>query len=103
MYPSVFSTSAIRHFSLVAGISTTGRSMRLALRKRVSISATGSVIMAVFLSPTRFLNAWNQAAAGHVAEANPANTELAIDGTGPAAQAAAHANANSVAGPQLLF
>ncbi len=36
-------------FSLVAGISTNGRSMPLALRMRVSMSAIGSVIMGVVL------------------------------------------------------
>src|SRR5437764_15109733 len=47
MNPSSRSTLASATFSLVAGISTNGRSMVLALRMRVSMSAIGSVIMAV--------------------------------------------------------
>src|SRR5262249_42466910 len=38
--------------------------------------------------PTGFLDAWNEAAAGQVPEADPANAELAINGTGTAAELA---------------
>jgi len=59
--------------------------------------------MAVFLSPTRFLDARDQAATGHIAKTNPANAKLAIDSTSPAAQSAAHANANAIARPQFFL
>src|SRR4051794_30717744 len=103
MKPSSLSTWAMRCFSWVPGMSTTGRSMRLALRMRVSMSAIGSVIMAFVLSPARFLDARNQPAAGHVAEADAADAELAIHGAGPAAQAAAQADADLVARPELVL
>src|SRR5947209_17649014 len=93
----------MRDLSLVAGMSTMGRSMRLALRSRVSMSAIGSVIMAVVLSPARFLDAWDQSVAGHVAETNAAHAELAVDRPRPAAQAAPQPNADLVARPQLLL
>src|SRR4051812_11723678 len=106
-------------------MSTTGRSIRTALRIRVSMSAIGSVIMARSIpstaagnapepsrngrgsrgvgtagspsslrsvnlpfgpsrrpaSPARLLHARDQALAGQVAEADPADAELAIHGT----------------------
>src|SRR5262249_48367761 len=93
----------MRHFSLVAGISTTGRSMRLALRSRVSMSAIGSVIIAGILSPAGLLDARDQAVAGHAAEADPADAELAVHGPRPPAQSAAEADADLVAGPELLL
>src|SRR5260221_13594191 len=107
-------------FCLVADISTAGRSMLLALRMRVSMSAIGSVIMAnqvlnsqlsgppegpeqgtAFELPTGFANAGNQPVAGHVAEANPANAELAVNGPRPAAQLAAHLDADLLARQHL--
>src|SRR5262249_41944041 len=54
-------------------------------------------------SPACFLDARNEAVAGHAAEANAANAELAIYGPWPAAQPAAQANADAVARPQLRF
>src|ERR1700675_868127 len=96
MKPSSLRTCATAALSLVAGMSTAGRSMRLALRMRVSMSANGSVIMVVS-SPARFLDAGNQAVARHVAEADAANAEFAIDGARPAAQLAAQANADALA------
>src|SRR5947209_5051257 len=74
---------------------------RLALRMRVSMSATGSVIMMDSPSPARLLDAGDQPVGGQVPEANPADAELAVDGAGPAAQPAAHADADAVARPQL--
>src|SRR5207302_9799922 len=103
MKPSSLSTWAMRCFIWVPGMSTTGRSMRLALRMRVSMSAIGSVIMALILSPTRFLDAGDQPVAGHVAEADAADAELAIHGAGPAAQPAAHTDADLVARAQLVL
>src|SRR5262245_45040049 len=89
-------------FSRVIGMSTTGRSMRLALRMRVSMSETGSVIM-VASSPARFFHARDQPVAGHVTEANPADAKLAIDGAGTPAQSATQPNANLVARPQFYL
>src|SRR5258708_35913123 len=77
-------------------MSTTWRSMRLALRMRVSMSAMGSVIMARFLSPARFLDAGNQSIGRHVAETDPADAELAVDRPRPAAQLAAKPHANAL-------
>src|SRR5205085_1429336 len=81
------------------GISTAGRSMRLALRMRVSMSAIGSVIMAwvPFRSPARLAHAGDQAAAGHVPETDAADAELAVDGPRPPAQLAAQADADLLA------
>src|SRR4051812_32372013 len=105
--------------SLVADISTAGRSMLLALRMRVSMSAMGSVIMGKFLrvsgprypaaaprrpepralsmSPAGLADAGDEAVAGHVAEADPADAELAVHGPRPAAQLAAHLDADLLA------
>src|SRR6516225_5910845 len=102
MKPSSLRTWAICALTLVAGISTTGNSTRLALRIRVSMSAIGSVIMARGLPlPAGFLDAGDEAVGGQVAEANPADAELAEDGPGPAAQPATQADADLVARPQL--
>src|SRR5581483_3630121 len=118
MKPSSLSTWAMRCLSLVDGMSTAGDSMRFALRIRVSMSAMGSVSMMgnsctePFLAevstrrhgylPARFLDAGDQALQGHVPEANAAHAELAVDGARPAAQPAAHADADPVARPELL-
>src|SRR5262245_7087388 len=75
-------------------MSTAGRSMREALRMRVNMSATGSVIMVASPSPARLDDTGDQSAAGHVAEADPADPKLAIHRPRPAAQLAAQANAN---------
>src|SRR5260370_37495864 len=110
----------ILRFCLVADISTAGRSMLLALRMRVSMSAIGSVIMAnqvlnsklsgppegseqgtAFELPTGFAHAGNQPVAGHIAEANPADAELAIHGPRPAPQLAAHLDADFLARQHL--
>src|SRR5262249_49563567 len=100
MKPSSLSTWAIWPLTLVAGISTTGNSTRLALRIRVSMSAIGSVIMARGLPlPAGFLDAGDQAVGGQVAEANAADAELADQGTGPATQPAPQADADFVARP----
>src|SRR5882762_8480361 len=105
MKPSSLSTWAMRVFVCVEGISTAGNSVRLALRTRVNMSAIGSVIMVgnPLCSPARLLDARNQPLVGHVAKADSADAELAIDRAGPAAQAAAQANLDPVARPQLLF
>src|SRR5271166_2697912 len=97
MNPSSLSTWATLAFNLVAGMSTAGRSIREAFRMRVSMSATGSVIMVAFPSPACSLDARNQSVAGQIAEADPANAKLAIHRPRPAAQLAAHADLDSLA------
>src|SRR5437868_5848594 len=53
--------------------------------------------------PTRLPHSRNQSLVGHVAETNAADAELAIDRAGPAAQPAAHTNADALARGQLLL
>src|ERR1700722_15975043 len=101
MNPSSLSTWATFIFKRVAGMSTAGRSMRLALRIRVNISANGSVIMVGSPSPARLRHAGNQPVAGHVAETDPADTKLAIHCPRPATQLAAQANADLLARQHL--
>src|SRR2546421_8165790 len=103
MKPSSLSTWATRALSLVAGMSTAGRSMRLALRMRVSMSARESVIMVGSPSPAGLGHARDQSVAGHVAETDAADAELAVDGPRPAAQAAAQADADPLARQQLVL
>src|SRR5262245_27559656 len=100
MKPSSLSTWATAALSLVAGMSTNWRSIRLALRMRVSRSARGSVIMVV-PSPARLLHAGDQPVAGQVAEADPADAELAVDRPGPAAQPTAQPDADALAREDL--
>src|SRR5262249_27173754 len=102
MKPSSLSTPATLALRREAGMSTAGRSMRLALRMRVSMSAKASVIIGAASSPARLLDPGDQAVARHVGETDPANPELAVDGAGPAAQPAAQADADLVARPHLL-
>src|SRR5512135_3507440 len=116
MYPSSFRTCAIPRRRFDEGISTRGRSIRTALRIRVSRSAGGgrrrggivggggvrrtevSVPRRLGASrdphedrslPTGLLDARDQAAAGQVPEADPADAEFAIDGAGASAELAA--------------
>src|SRR5262245_30797566 len=97
MKPSSLSTWAMAFLIFVVGMSTTGRSMRLALRMRVSMSASGSVIMVGTPSPARLLHAGDQPVAGHVAEADPADAELAVNRPRSPAQPAAQPNADALA------
>src|SRR5262249_41748037 len=97
MNPSSLSTWATARFSRVVGMSTAGRSMLLAVRIRVSMSAMGSVIMVGTSSPAGLLDAGDQPVAGHVAEADTANPELAVDRPRPAAQPAAEPDLDALA------
>src|SRR5947209_5750703 len=99
--PSSLSTWAMRVLSLVEGMSTAARSMRAALRMRVSMSAIGSVIMVASPSPTRLLDARDQAVAGQVAEADAADAELPVHRPRPAAHLAAQADADLLARQHL--
>src|SRR5581483_9321713 len=98
MKPSLLSTWAICTFTPEQGMSTAGASTRLPLRSRVSMSEMGSVIMVAITpvagqdrnpglqrSPARFLDAGDEPVARHIAEANAADAELAIEGASPAA------------------
>src|SRR6185437_10844310 len=97
MKPSSLSTWATAILILLAGMSTAGLSMRLALRMRVSMSARESVIMLIAPSPASLLDARNQAIAGHVTKTNATDAEFAIHRARPAAQFAAQPNPNALA------
>src|SRR5436190_2158011 len=96
MKPSSLSTWARLIFRRVAGMSTNCRSMRLALRMRVSMSARGSVIMVGCPSPAGLHDAGDQSIAGHVAEADAADAELPVHGPRPAAQPATQPDADDL-------
>src|SRR5689334_4182003 len=101
MNPSSLSTRATRCLNLVDGISTNCRSMRVAFRMRVSMSARESVIMSAYPSPAGFLNARDEPITGHVAETDAADAELAVHRPRPPAQPAPQPNADLVARPHL--
>src|SRR6516162_4425180 len=103
MKPSSLSTSATLILRRDAGMSTAGRSMRLALRMRVSMSANESVIMLLLSSPAGLLDTRNQAIAGHVAKTDAADAELAVHGPRPAAQLAAQTHPNALARRHFHF
>src|ERR1700712_324912 len=112
MYPSCLRISATPCFSLLYGIVTESWYAWLALRRRVSMSAIGSVIVMALsaLSPLRFRtrisgrpvaivcswglpgalgDARQLAGVCHLPQADPAQAELAVDGLGPTAALAA--------------
>src|SRR5438105_11408610 len=99
---------AISTFSFELGISARSCSALLALRMRVSMSATGSVSMFSLL-PRALRHAGDHALVGELPEADPAETELAEHGTrAPAAVAAgvvAHLELRGAGGlhPQRLL
>src|SRR5215204_342773 len=86
---------AISAFSPDAGISTSSWAAWMPLRIRVRKSAIGSVID--MRSPARLRHAGDVAVVGHLAQADPAQAELAVDGAGPATTAAARV------GPRLVL
>src|SRR4051795_10189304 len=86
---------AISCLSLDEGISTVSWEAMIPLRIRVRKSAMGSVID--MPSPARLRHAGDVAVVGELAQADPADAELAIDGAGPAALAAARV------GPRLVL
>src|SRR6476659_115649 len=122
MYPSCLRISATPCLSLLYGIDTESWYAWLALRRRVSMSAIGSVIVMAFsaLSPLRFHtrvsggpvaivvcggglpgalgHAGELAAVGHLPQADPAQAELAVDGLRPATALAAGVAADSELG-----
>src|SRR5262245_42758849 len=91
MKPSRFRTSAIPSLSRENGMSTVRRRIELALRTRVSMSATGSVSISSppACLPRRLLDAGDLAPVRQVPEADAAHLELAEVGPRAAAEAAA--------------
>src|SRR6059058_672380 len=79
---------AISSFSFDDGISTRSCSALLALRMRVSMSATGSVSIC-FLLPGALRHAGDHALVGELTQADPAEPELLEHGARPAALVAA--------------
>src|SRR6476620_4190087 len=121
MYPSCWRISATPCLSLLYGMETASWYAWLALRRRVSMSAIGSVIV---MAARRFLHrgfapasqvrpaaivGWSKssgsprglghagqlAAVRHLPQADAAQAELAVDGLGPAAPLAAGVTAHS--------
>src|SRR5215211_5399232 len=86
---------AISRLSFEDGISTVSCAAMIPLRIRVRKSAMGSVIDMVL--PARLRHAGDVAVVGHLAQADPAEAELAVDGAGPATTAAARV------GPRLVL
>src|SRR3954471_8080953 len=82
-------------FSREDGISTVSWAAWMPLRIRVRKSAMGSVID--MRLPARLRHAGDVAVVGKLAQADPAEAELAIDGARPAALAAARV------GPRLVL
>src|SRR5581483_9845342 len=78
---------AISFFSRELGISVVSCIALLALRIRVSMSATGSV--SICSSPARLRHARDDALVGEVAQADPAEAELLVHGARPTAAVAA--------------
>src|SRR5258708_4136282 len=78
--PSARSTCAMAAFPLVDGMSTTARSIRFALRIRVSMSAIGSVIMGLS-SPARLLHTGNQTIAGQITGTDTTYSKLPVNRT----------------------
>src|SRR4051812_17394687 len=99
---------AIWTFNFEAGISATSCSALLALRMRVSMSATGSVSISLLL-PGALGHARDDALIGELPQADPAEPELAEHGArAPAAVAAgvvAHLELRGAGGlhPQRLL
>src|SRR5579875_162329 len=88
MYPSSLSRRAISTFIFELGIVTRSCSALLALRMRVSMSAIGSVSTAPPL-PARLRHAGDRTLVRQLAQADPAEAELAKHRARPAAPVAA--------------
>src|SRR5580704_12880412 len=83
MKPSFSRMEARDSFSFEPGIFTVSNMAELALRRRVSMSAMGSVIVMAGL-PACLRHAGNLAGMHHDAQADTAQAELAVDGLRPA-------------------
>src|SRR5918911_4668133 len=97
MYPCSRRIRAISILSLLAGISTVSCDAWMALRTRVRKSATGSVIDMRRL-PAALGHPGDVAVVRELAQADPAQAELAVDGARAAATAAARVLAGLVLG-----
>src|SRR5215207_8160987 len=75
------------------GISTVSWAAMIPLRMRVRKSAMGSVMLMPVPLPARLGHAGDVALVGHLAQADPAQAELAVHGTWAAALAAARIRA----------
>src|SRR6185503_1290632 len=96
---------AISILSLLAGMSTVSCDAWMALRTRVRKSATGSVMDMRFerlLLPAALRHARHVAVVRELAQADPAQAELAVDGTRAATAAAAGVLAGLVLGGACL-
>src|SRR6188508_293886 len=93
---------AISSFMREVGIDADSCSARFALRMRVSMSAMGSV-STVCLLPARLRHSGHGALVCELAQADPADAELAVDRTRPAAPVAAAVRAHLVLGLALLL
>src|SRR5213080_1954134 len=80
---------AISTFSLEVGISALSCSALLALRMRVSMSATGSVSTVLFLLPGALGHAGDDAVVGELPQTDTTEPELLEDGTRATAAVAA--------------
>src|SRR6266566_5352575 len=86
MNPSIFKISAMCFFNWLAGTSVRSWRASAALRMRVSMSETGSVIMS---SPARLDYAWNLALESEHPKANATELEVAVVATRAPADLAA--------------
>src|SRR5271154_5091698 len=87
---------AISSFSFEEGSSTRSCSALLALRMRVSMSATGSVIIGGRLLPRALRHAGDDALVGELPQADAAKAELLVHGARPPALVAARVVAHLV-------
>src|SRR6516162_6856172 len=95
MKPSRSRIAASEALSLEPGMVTVSNCALFALRRRVSMSAIGSVIVIVAPpSPAGLRHAGDLAGVHHRPQADPAEPELAVDGLGPAAPLAARVRAD---------
>src|SRR5918994_6736171 len=76
-------------FKFEDGMSTVSWAAMMPLRIRVRKSAMGSVMLMRSPLPARLGHAGDVALVGHLAQADPAQAELAVHGTRPAALATA--------------
>src|SRR5215470_15427557 len=98
MYPSFLRIAAIACFIFECGISTRGWRERTAFRIRVSMSAIGSIMVSSRPPglPAGFRDARDHSLKRQVAEADPADLELAQKAPRPSAPPAAVAVPNRV-------
>src|SRR5487761_1996804 len=93
MNPSRSRTLARFSLSFELGIFTVSNIAELALRIRVSMSAMGSVIVIAVPLPARLGDARNLARVHHLAQADPAEPDLAVHRARPTAALAARVRA----------